>query len=207
MRSAFPLFQLVDTRSEDLTMAFLSLAEIRTNLMFSSRDHCKLWSHKDYLQYIKEAFVQSTMSSINCSIYYFGDYLMPAYAALPKCESKQSAEKTYEMALQYFSYMNSDEIPCSQVSYKYELEYQGKSSFYDPKKPFNHNSEYFVFFTFFNKLETEERTETLIYDAVNFLSAAGGNLGLFVGFSCLSVIFAIIDLICKHLSRYYGVYS
>jgi hypothetical protein len=41
----------------------------------------------------------------------------------------------------------------------------------------------------------EEQVETLIYDAGGFLAAAGGNLGLFVGFSCLSVIFSILDWI------------
>ena len=43
-------------------------------------------------------------------------------------------------------------------------------------------------------MDTEVRTETLVYDTVNFLSAIGGNLGLFVGFSCLSVVFTLIDL-------------
>ena len=38
----------------------------------------------------------------------------------------------------------------------------------------------------------EERVETLVYDAGNFLTAVGGNIGLFLGFSCLSVLFSII---------------
>jgi hypothetical protein len=49
-------------------------------------------------------------------------------------------------------------------------------------------------------MEIEERTGVLVYDMVSFLSAVGGNLGLFVGFSCLSVISAAIEacwsLIC-----------
>ena len=45
---------------------------------------------------------------------------------------------------------------------------------------------------YYNNLEIEERTETLIYDLSTFLSAAGGNLGLLMGFSCLSVLLALI---------------
>ena len=46
----------------------------------------------------------------------------------------------------------------------------------------------------------EERIETLIYDTGNFLAQAGGNLGLFLGFSCLSLLFAIIKLFKKALN-------
>ena len=36
------------------------------------------------------------------------------------------------------------------------------------------NYTFFDLLTIYYKLETEEKTETLLYDAVNFLSAAGG---------------------------------
>ena len=41
------------------------------------------------------------------------------------------------------------------------------------------------------------QSETLLYDAGGFLAAAGGNLGLLLGFSCLSVLFASVEWIKK----------
>ncbi len=43
----------------------------------------------------------------------------------------------------------------------------------------------------------EERVEALVYDEVNFIAAAGGNLGLFLGFSCFSVLLALLNQVRK----------
>jgi hypothetical protein len=48
-----------------------------------------------------------------------------------------------------------------------------------------------------SSLIVEERVETLVYDVGSFLAAAGGNLGLFLGFSCLSVFLYIIKLVMR----------
>ena len=45
----------------------------------------------------------------------------------------------------------------------------------------------------------EDQVETLIYDFGGFVAAAGGNLGLFLGFSCLSVTFAAVDRLVQCL--------
>ena len=41
----------------------------------------------------------------------------------------------------------------------------------------------------------EEKIESSEYDLANLLVSAGGNLGLFLGFSCLSVLFFVIDFL------------
>jgi hypothetical protein len=48
----------------------------------------------------------------------------------------------------------------------------------------------------------EEKAETLIYHVGNFLAAAGGNLGLFLGFSCLSVLFELIKFAETYLHKH-----
>jgi hypothetical protein len=53
----------------------------------------------------------------------------------------------------------------------------------------------FLIDLFYSTLVIEERVETLVYDVVNFLAAAGGHLGLFLGFSCLSVLLAAIQVL------------
>jgi len=47
----------------------------------------------------------------------------------------------------------------------------------------------------------EKHVEALIYDTGNFLAQAGGNLGLFLGFSCLSLLFAFINFLKKALKK------
>ena len=49
----------------------------------------------------------------------------------------------------------------------------------------------FVFAT----MSVEEHFETLVFDLGSLLAAAGGNLGLFLGFSCLSLVFSFLDYI------------
>jgi hypothetical protein len=54
----------------------------------------------------------------------------------------------------------------------------------------------------YNTLIVEERVETLVYDVGSFLAAVGGNLGLFLGFSCLSVCLALIRFAMKHTAMW-----
>jgi hypothetical protein len=42
-------------------------------------------------------------------------------------------------------------------------------------------------------LNTEQIIESLEYDFGNFMVAAGGNMGLFLGMSCLSVLFSLVE--------------
>jgi hypothetical protein len=46
-------------------------------------------------------------------------------------------------------------------------------------------------------LSVEEQTETLVFDIGSLLAAAGGNLGLFLGFSCLSLLFSCLDYLAS----------
>jgi len=51
----------------------------------------------------------------------------------------------------------------------------------------------FTLFFFESGNLIEEKLETLVYDLVGLLAAVGGNLGLLLGFSCLSVLISIIS--------------
>ena len=91
-------------------------------------------------------------------------------------------------------------LPCTQKSYNYNLGYFSKYSWLDPEKPDLFEDENFKFVMFFGSLDTEESTETLVYDFTNFLTAAGGNLGLFMGFSCFSLVHWVFAMINKMFS-------
>jgi hypothetical protein len=47
----------------------------------------------------------------------------------------------------------------------------------------------------YSSLDVESRYETLVYDFGTMLAATGGNLGLMLGFSCLTCIEGIIDFL------------
>ena len=51
---------------------------------------------------------------------------------------------------------------------------------------------FYTLFIMFEKYEVEHLTENLVYDLATFLSASGGNLGLLMGFSCLSALLGVI---------------
>ena len=52
----------------------------------------------------------------------------------------------------------------------------------------------------YETLAVEERIETLVYDVGSLLSAIGGNLGLFLGFSCFTMLLGILK-VAKLLRR------
>jgi hypothetical protein len=50
-------------------------------------------------------------------------------------------------------------------------------------------------------MDVDEETETLVYDLGTFLAALGGNLGLALGFSCLSILLGIVNYLSQFLTR------
>lgn len=51
----------------------------------------------------------------------------------------------------------------------------------------------FVLYYFYDSLLTLEKIETVVFDLGDFLSAAGGNIGRMLGFSCISIMFSLIS--------------
>ena len=52
-----------------------------------------------------------------------------------------------------------------------------------------------------SSLSVEEHFETLVFDGGSLLAAAGGNLGLFLGFSCLSLIFSALFYLSSVMNK------
>jgi hypothetical protein len=154
----------------------------------------------EFLNCAKKLFVKESIPNLNCTIYNFKEFIDPAMVHVPLCNNTELAAEMHQSLMEYYNsnflWESKDSkcpVPCMQTNYNYEINYYSKRSFSDLIKPGVEASKYFDLLVYFTKMEIEERTETVVYDMVSFLSAAGGNLGLFVGFSCLSVIFAAID--------------
>ena len=59
-------------------------------------------------------------------------------------------------------------------------------------------SKIFYFGIVWDSLLIEEEEEVLLYDEMNFLAAAGGNLGLLLGFSC----FGLTEIMITYLKNW-----
>ena len=83
-------------------------------------------------------------------------------------------------------------LPCTRISYDIDTSYYHENSG-DPDAGRSN----FRLFIFPSTEFVEDLSETLLYDAGGFLAAAGGHLGLLLGFSCLSVLYAIVKWLKK----------
>ncbi len=86
--------------------------------------------------------------------------------------------------------------PCYQKGYSCKMEYLHKNLYMnvDDNNIEVINSTFFLFVGW-ESILIEEVVEALVYDEVNFIAAAGGNLGLLLGFSCFTMIKQLIDFI------------
>ncbi len=117
---------------------------------------------------------------------------------MEQCKLRASAKATYkifdQVAFDFLAYPHKFgcPLPCVKQSYEISLKYFHETSWPDFYKPGNFNNTFFLSLSY-KTFDIVENEETLIYDVGNFFAAAGGHLGLFLGFSCLSILMQIID--------------
>ena len=90
-------------------------------------------------------------------------------------------------------------LPCQQSVYNIKLRYFHHNDIENIAGLEGENVFFFQFYS--NSLVVEERVEMLVYDLGNFLVAVGGNLGLWLGFSCLSVLLSFINFLNDKFGR------
>jgi hypothetical protein len=148
-------------------------------------------------------------SGINCSIEGFEDFLGPNLTALDECKDRNAAAATFETIEKVKkdfmgkTWRQGCPIPCSQISYVTSFSFFHENSKLDPagKKVLAEIDFSFGIYLFYETLMTEEHLETLIYDVGAFLAAGGGNLGLMLGFSCLSVLWEIVSFVQNYFLK------
>ena len=113
------------------------------------------------------------------------------------CSDMHSASNTQ---IQYMNIVYSEEkfnwisacpVPCQQTSYAAHPTYFHKTSMLN-LNTIDVNSSALLTINYAT-LGIKEHVESFVYDAGSFLAAAGGNLGLFLGFSCLSLFSSILN--------------
>ena len=95
-------------------------------------------------------------------------------------------------------------MPCREFQHKYALSDIHHNSLVETTNPRPQDffKKYHYFVALYASMDVEKHEETLVYDSVNIFAAIGGNLGLFLGFSCLSIVFSGIDLLAKKFGKY-----
>ena len=108
-------------------------------------------------------------------------------------EGKDSIRKFQNIFLDFAR--NSDgygcQLPCKRLSYSFTLNtLHNNSLLFEMPQNFTETSVYLLMY-YYKTLVVEKQVETLVYDFGGFLAAAGGNLGLCLGLSCLSIVFTL----------------
>ena len=131
--------------------------------------------------------------------------LLKKESTLKPCQDNMSAANTalYFVHVAYYGdkdkWLSACPLPCKQISYNANIRYFHETSFLDPYNSYGEkfSASFIVLTISYETLLIEEHEESLVYDVTNFLAAAGGNLGLFLGFSCMSVFYGMIKIIKK----------
>ena len=123
------------------------------------------------------------------------------------CPNLEIAAKTarhvFSLITDNYEWISSCPIPCQRTSYDANIRFLHKNSFFDPENSFGENffDENVLLLLGYETMLIEEHTEKLVYDKTNFLAAAGGNMGLFLGFSCLSMFLGLLKVFKKIINH------
>jgi len=121
----------------------------------------------------------------------------------PRCKTLEEANITVVNLLKAFNEYRLNEmgclVPCFKTVYDFEFTLYHENSdlvIVDENKKEEKENDLIVS-TFYRTFNVEENIETVVYDIVNLLAAAGGNLGLLLGFSCLSALLHLHEIFVK----------
>ena len=192
-------------KRQSFSAAMLSIKEVRSIMHSRPEMPCIDYSeesdneHELFTNCCKENMWKNLPSDITCTVAEMKK-IIPANSTLRECNNVEEAIKMYWKFVEYHgtfvtnSWHYNCPVPCKQKSYKLKLDFYHKSSALLPQSLSAIDSEeLFTLNIFYSPFTVEEKIESLEYDFANVLVSAGGNLGLFLGFSCLTVMFKAIE--------------
>ena len=184
------------SNTKGITGSLLSIRQYETPALNKKEEPCTLDSEQIFIECCKKSIWKNFNNSFGCRIHELKS-IVPKDVKMDECQNEEIAS---EILWEYGSFLADFvvkpwfygcPVPCLQTNYKFTLDTLHKNTikfpFYGPD-----DQSYHIFAHFFETFDVEEKIESLEYDFGNFLVAAGGNLGLFLGFSCLSVLLAIV---------------
>ena len=211
-----PTSFIIDTTS-DLAIfeADFMISESQTRVGNFPGARCKAYSenvtiesdYDGFTECSKEVFLSFAKSNINCSISGFFEFTNNI-AGKSGCTDRTTAAHSYIALYEFMSKFTlkteafNCPLPCNTTTYNVQLNNIHINTFIDPfgQMKVDNNSTFILAFAY-NFLEVQELVEILVYVFGDFLAVVGGNLGLALGFSCLSVLLVSVDFIQTSLFK------
>ena len=191
-------------KQQNCSLGMLALKEIRSVHHSKAEKHCidyadgSVMERELFANCCKENIWRILSTDINCTIAEM-EQIIPRNTTMKKCDERNEAKMVYwkftflleKIYLQPWNY--GCFVPCKQTSYTFKVNYFHKNNVLMPDNKANNSKDHLYMYVYFPTFSVEEKIESLEYDLANLLVSAGGNLGLFMGLSCLSVLFYAID--------------
>ena len=155
-----------------------------------------------HIECSRKQLARELHSTINCSIPGL-EIILGNETSLVECANITAALETYtkyiELSYNFIKRVQVEEcqVPCLTKSYNMQLKHHHNTTWID-KKAFNGKDEFYLAIAY-SSLNIESRIESLVFDVGSLLAAAGGNLGLALGFSCLTCIWAVIEILEQYI--------
>jgi hypothetical protein len=174
-------------------MVMFSLMEKETTQLKTEHYDCKPYNDEsEFIDCNKKQLWNVLNPKINCSIAGL-ESIVPNAAAIKYCNESSSAHNTFYQMEETFTEVFSDlskyncPVPCSQKGFNYNIKYFHRHSWIETDNSTMSQKSAGIAVSY-SSLLVEERSETVIYDLECLLTSLGGNLGLFLGFSCFSTL-------------------
>ena len=205
-------FQLNVKSNKNAIMTTISFAETHTVYMDKDYSPCKdynahldesfKWEPLNYIECCRKNFQAQLLANISCSIVGLKPFLNLT-SKLPECQSKEDAVQMYRayrsLLKQYQGNLDllGCPFPCFTRTYNVKWIDFHKNSLIEDTKLYEEEflAQYYYLTFSYNSFTIEEKVETLVYDIGSFLTSIGGNLGLFLGFSCFSLLVSLIEML------------
>ena len=148
--------------------------------------------------FLQLLFRSLLMASINCTIPGLGIFIQSD--ELNECTDRKSAIHSLTTFLGLKDEFISNNpphgcvSPCTEVTFNSEVFAFHQNSWIDTDENSDLAKERHILSFSYTTLKQEVAIVTLVYDAENFLTSLGGNLGLFLGFSCLSLLISVLKI-------------
>jgi hypothetical protein len=158
-----------------------------------------------FIECVRKKISDKIVRTINCTIPGLKN-LLDGNISFPQCTDFKSANPTHhsyqEMSYDFLTneHFYGCQMPCTKISYKTFAKHYHKSNWFNFESKFSDGNT-FILGLAFSSLDVESRVETLVYDTGSMLAAAGGYLGLFLGFSCLTCLTSFVDLLTHFIFK------
>ena len=186
-------------KREDFPYARLAISEKETKYLDRKQSPCRVYDKESFVECCKNAFERFSTAKVKCTT--AGLVNVTISKTLTECSSDSDAHETFYIFSFLFQNISKKlaelgcPLPCKQTTYKTNLQYFHANKWVDPNNSIPRPQNHLYLDVLYETLLVEEGIEAYVYDLGSFLAQAGGNLGLCLGFSCLSALLAFLQII------------